>query len=254
MRKKLVAGNWKMNKTLQDAESTLKEIVQQQPVVPSFADIWIAPPALYVDRLVQHFQSSGIQFGTQDISQHDQGAYTGEWSGAMIQSCGGTFTLVGHSERRQYHGEDDLLIHQKILAGLRHQLQVVYCCGEHLEQRQAALHFDVVRQQLTKALTGLSNAAMSDVVIAYEPVWAIGTGVNASAEQAGEMHRFIRQVISDIFGVSTAANIRILYGGSVKPSNARELFSDPDIDGALIGGASLLAADFLAITSAAEGL
>lgn len=253
MRKKLVAGNWKMHKTLQEAVSTLDELIVHQPIVPAFADVWIAPPALYIDRLVQKFQQSGIKFGTQDISQHDQGAYTGEWSGAMIHSCGGTFTLVGHSERRQYHHEDELLIHNKILAGLRHSLQVVYCCGEHLEQREADQHFDVVREQITKALTGLSHDAMNHITIAYEPVWAIGTGVNASAEQAGEMHRFIRQVVRDIFGESTAQSVRILYGGSVKPGNARDLFSDPDIDGALIGGASLLASDFLAITVAAEG-
>jgi triosephosphate isomerase (TIM) len=254
MRKKLVAGNWKMHKTLQEAISTLEDLIEQQPIVPAYADVWIAPPALYIDRLVQQFNQNGILFGTQDISQHDQGAYTGEWSGAMIQSCGGSFTLVGHSERRQYHGENDVLIHQKILAGLRNQIQVVYCCGEHLEQRQAEIHFDIVRRQITEALTGLSHDAMKHIVIAYEPVWAIGTGVNASAEQAGEMHRFIRLVVSDIFGAPTAQTVRILYGGSVKPGNARDLFSDPDIDGALIGGASLLAADFLAIIHAAESI
>jgi triosephosphate isomerase len=251
MRKKLIAGNWKMHMTMHESVAIMEAIVANLPDNADQLDFWIAPPALYIEKLNGEFGHSGIAFGAQDLSHHDQGAYTGELAGSMIRSCGGHFTLVGHSERRQYHQEDDVLIHQKILAGLRHQLQVVYCCGEHLEQREAGKHYEVIAMQLHEALIALSAEAVQHITIAYEPVWAIGTGVHATAEQAGDMHRFIRSELTEMFGEAAAHQIRILYGGSVKPNNAAELFQDPDIDGALIGGASLKADDLLSILSAA---
>ncbi|KRP06122.1 MAG: triosephosphate isomerase [Sphingobacteriales bacterium BACL12 MAG-120813-bin55] len=250
MRQTIVAGNWKMHKTLQEASSTIDVITSGLTGKAVKAAVWIAPPALYIPTLREK-SAAAIQYGAQDVSQHDQGAYTGEIAAPMLHSAGATFAIVGHSERRQYHGEDDTQIHQKILACLRHQLTAVYCCGERLEQREAGEHKQVVSTQVRAALLALSKEAMQHVVIAYEPVWAIGTGVTASTEQAGEMHRHIRAELAAIFDEATAEKVQILYGGSVKPGNAAELFSDPDIDGGLIGGASLNAADFLSIIEAA---
>ncbi len=250
MRQTIVAGNWKMHKTLQEATSTVEALHQGITGKTINAAVWIAPPALYIPSLLEK-AGAHIQVGSQDVSQHDQGAYTGEIAAPMLHSAGASFAIVGHSERRQYHGEDDIQIHQKILACLRHQITAVYCCGERLEQREAGEHMQVVATQIREALLALSKEAMQHVVIAYEPVWAIGTGVTASSEQAGEMHRHIRAELAEIFDAEVASKVRILYGGSVKPSNAAELFGDPDIDGGLIGGASLNAADFLAIIEAA---
>ncbi|HAE14311.1 MAG: triose-phosphate isomerase [Chitinophagales bacterium] len=249
MRKKIAAGNWKMHKTLQEAEQTASALEAGITNDPA-CEVWIAPPAPYLATLAATFKK--MTWGSQDLSQHDSGAFTGEWSSEMLHSCGAGFSLIAHSERRQYHREDDVLAHQKILAALRHELTAVYCCGEHLSDREANDHFRIVENQIREALLALSHDAMGHVVIAYEPVWAIGTGVTATTEQAGEMHRFIRSTLADMFGDHIAASARILYGGSVKPGNAAELFSDPDIDGGLVGGASLQADDFLAIIQAAS--
>ncbi len=249
MRKKLVAGNWKMNKTAPEAQQTVDEINRGLSGRTVSCDAWIAPPALYVQQLKSQFPDMNI--GLQDLSIHDSGAFTGELSAPMAVSVGAGFSLVGHSERRQYHGEDDVLIHQKILACLRHQITAVYCCGENLDERKAGREKEVVSLQIREALRSLSADAMAGVIVAYEPVWAIGTGETATAEQAGEMHAFIREELADMFGKETAEQVRILYGGSMKPGNAAELFAVPDIDGGLIGGASLKPADFLAIIEAA---
>lgn len=250
-RKKIIAGNWKMFKTLSEAELLVAEINNKLPKNLANAEVWIAPPALYLPTLTNQFTESGIQFGAQDISKHQQGAYTGEISAMMLQSVSAKFTLVGHSERRQYHHEDDVLIGEKIHAALSQSIIPVYCCGETLQERNSNNHFVIVEQQITTALANCSAEQMQQIVIAYEPVWAIGTGVTASAEQAQEMHAFIRSILGQKYGASVAATIRILYGGSVKPNNASELFSQPDIDGGLIGGASLVAADFIAIIESA---
>jgi triosephosphate isomerase len=250
-RKKIIAGNWKMFKTLSEAELLVAEINNKLSQNLASAEVWIAPPALYLPTLTSQFSGSEIQFGAQDISKHQQGAYTGEISAMMLQSVMAKFTLVGHSERRQYHHEDDVLIGEKIHAALSQSITPVYCCGETLQERNSNNHFVIVEQQITTALANCSAEQVQQIVIAYEPVWAIGTGVTASAEQAQEMHAFIRSILAQKYGASIADTIRILYGGSVKPNNASELFSQPDIDGGLIGGASLVAADFIAIIESA---
>jgi len=250
MRKKIVAGNWKMNKLLTDAEQTAKEVAETLSQNKPDAEVWIAPPSIFIEKLAN--DQSSVDIGLQDISIHDEGAFTGEVSAPMAASVGAKFALVGHSERRQYHNEDDVLIHQKILACLRHNLTAVYCCGESLDERKAGKAEEVVGAQIREALIALSADAMKNVVVAYEPVWAIGTGETASSQQAQDMHAFIRNQIRTMFDDATADDIRILYGGSVKPGNAAELFSEPDIDGGLIGGASLKAVDFLQIVAAAN--
>ncbi|HOP12794.1 MAG TPA: triose-phosphate isomerase, partial [Lentimicrobium sp.] len=187
--------------------------------------------------------------GAQNLSEHEAGAYTGEISAAMIRSTGAEYVILGHSERRIYFGEHDQLIGKKIQQALRHELIPIYCCGEVLEEREAGRHFQVVEKQLSEALSGLDAGAFSKVVIAYEPVWAIGTGRTASPEQAQEMHAFIRKVLASRFGEPAANDTTILYGGSCNAANARELFANPDVDGGLIGGASLKAEDFVKIVN-----
>ncbi len=246
-RKKIIAGNWKMFKTHTDANQLVDAIADGIKGVTLNAEVWIAPAYIFIESLQTNFGFSGIKFGAQDVSRFAEGAYTGEVSAPMLKSIDTHFVIVGHSERRQYHQENDVLIAEKIMTALNHKLQVVYCCGETLEQRNSGNHFDVVNQQVATALFNLSSEQITHLVIAYEPVWAIGTGVTATSAQAQEMHAFIRNLIAAQFGNAHAAAIRILYGGSVKPNNSVELFSQPDIDGGLIGGASLVADDFLKI-------
>lgn len=250
-RKKIIAGNWKMYKTLSQANELVSGIADGINTSTLNAEIWITPPAIYIHELVQQFGNTALQFGAQDVSKHAEGAYTGEVSATMLQSIGAYYALVGHSERRQYHHENDTLIGDKIAAALSQNLIAVYCCGETLNERESGNHFNIVEQQISTALFRFNAAQLNQIVIAYEPVWAIGTGVTASAVQAQEMHAFIRGIISKQFGAAAADQIRILYGGSVKPNNAAELFSQPDIDGGLIGGASLVADDFLKIIQGA---
>lgn len=252
MRKILVAGNWKMHKTLTEAESTVAEIANGLTRLQNYGDVWIAPPVIYIRHLYNRFSETGIRFGAQNTSAHDQGAYTGELSVPQIQSIHADFIIVGHSERRQLFFESDQVIHQKILACLRHEIPVIFCCGETIEERNANAHFKIVQQQIQEAFTGIGHDAFRFITIAYEPVWAIGTGVNATPQQAQEMHAFIRMQLHDQFGEQVANSTRILYGGSVKPNNAAELFSQPDIDGALVGGASLSADDFIKIIDASR--
>jgi triosephosphate isomerase len=251
-RKKIIAGNWKMYKTLSQANELVGAIADGINVSTLNAEIWITPPAIYIHGLVQQFGNTALRFGAQDLSKHAEGAYTGEVSAAMLQSIGAYYSLVGHSERRQYHHENDTLIGDKITAALSQNLMAVYCCGETLNERNSGNHFNIVEQQISTALFRFSATELNQIVIAYEPVWAIGTGVTASAAQAQEMHAFIRGIIAKQFGDIAAEQIRILYGGSVKPNNAAELFSQPDIDGGLIGGASLVADDFLKIIQGAN--
>lgn len=249
-RRKIIAGNWKMYKNQAEAITLTSGIAAYMQQNTPKADVWIAPPFLYIAKLINQFGKAGITVGAQDCSVHDEGAYTGEISAAMLQAVHAGFSIVGHSERRAYHGEDDTLIAQKINALLRNDLIAMYCCGETLQERESGNHLYVVEKQMREALFGLSEDALDKVVIAYEPVWAIGTGVTASPLQAQEMHAFIRSLIRNHFGGEAAAGIRIVYGGSVKPGNAAELFQQPDIDGGLVGGASLVAEDFFAIISA----
>lgn len=246
MRSKIVAGNWKSNLTLDEAKDLLNQVNNLNKTSANNVEVVVAPPNVYLGALSP---AEGIQFASQNCSRTSFGAYTGEVSAEMLVSMGVNITLIGHSERRAYFGETLEVVADKVQQALKGGLRVFFCCGEELPARESGGHFAVVKSQLESALFGLSSAQMQSIVIAYEPVWAIGTGVTASADQAQEMHAFIRSEIEAKFGKSTAENTSILYGGSCKPGNAKELFSQADVDGGLIGGASLKAEDFTAIIS-----
>ena len=250
MRKNIVAGNWKMNKNFQEASSLMLQLAEYKKNNQTHCEVYIAPPALYLATAKNIFANDEVEVYVQDISQHDKGAYTGEISVEMIKSMELSGSIVTHSERRQYHGETDNHAAKKVKNLLNAGLTPIYCNGETLEQRKAEQHFDVVKKQTETALFELSAEEIKKVVIAYEPVWAIGTGETATPEQAQEIHAFIRNLIAEKYGKDTADEISILYGGSVKPDNAKEIFSQPDIDGGLIGGASLKIEDFSKIIEA----
>lgn len=248
MRKKIVAGNWKMNKNFQEAEDLMFEIVDQ--ITENGAgdtEIVICPPAVFLEMASDIAAENGFMIGAQNVSQHASGAYTGEISAPMLDSMGITHCIVGHSERRTYFGETDSVIAQKINLLIENGITPIYCCGEVLAERNEGIHFDVVKKQISEALFHLSADAISHVVIAYEPVWAIGTGVTASAAQAQEMHANIRGILKANYTSVISDEISILYGGSCNAQNATELFANPDVDGGLIGGASLKAKDFVTI-------
>jgi triosephosphate isomerase len=246
-RRKIAAGNWKMHKTLLEGQGLAHEIrTMAETELMNNAEIILFPPFIHLVTLKKQLEGSPIQIGAQNMNQHEQGAYTGEISAAMLSSIGMNYVLIGHSERRQYYNETTDSCASKIKVALAKGLQVVYCIGETLEERNDAKHFTVIENQL-EALKGLSESEMKSVVLAYEPVWAIGTGVTASAEQANEMHQHIRNVVDSMFNNEVAQAISILYGGSVKPDNAKGLFGMSDIDGALIGGAALSSRDFIDI-------
>lgn len=253
MRKKIVAGNWKMNMAMASARELARGVCndvmnRKELGLGEGKEVVFFPPYLFLPEVVEVCrQLVGIHAGAQNCHQEDKGAYTGEVAASMIKSVGATHTLIGHSERRSYFGEDDQLLAQKTKRALESDLIPVFCCGELLPEREANKHFDVVKKQLTDGLFWLEQAAFSRVVLAYEPVWAIGTGVTASPEQAQEMHAFIRGLVKDHYGSDVSDNISILYGGSCNAKNAKELFSNPDVDGGLIGGASLKVEDFLQI-------
>ncbi|HKK40297.1 MAG TPA: triose-phosphate isomerase [Cryomorphaceae bacterium] len=251
MRKPLVAGNWKMNKNHSEAMELLRALTDRSGEIPEGVDVMVAPPALYLSEMAG-VANEAIAVGAQDVStQQEEGAYTGEFSAAMLRSAGVRYAIVGHSERREYHGETDELIREKIAACVNAGIRPVYCCGEVLAQRESGNHVDVVSHQVRIALKGFTADELKDLVVAYEPVWAIGTGKTASSDQAQEMHAEIRNMLSEQFNSDFANSVRILYGGSAKPANAAELFSQPDVDGGLIGGASLKADDFLKVVGAA---
>jgi triosephosphate isomerase (TIM) len=246
-RKKIAAGNWKMHKTFQEGQGLAQEIrTMANTELMNNATLLIFPPYIHLQALAKQMEGSGIGVGAQNIHEKEQGAFTGEVSASMLTSIGVKYTLVGHSERRQYYNETNESCAAKIKTALAHHIVPVYCIGETLSEREANTHFKIVEDQL-KALSGLSNEQLDNCIIAYEPVWAIGTGVTASAEQANEMHAHIRKVLTSMFDEQHAQGISILYGGSVKPDNAKSLFAMPDIDGALIGGASLSSRDFIDI-------
>lgn len=252
MRKKIVAGNWKMN--LLDIEVTefLVNLDDEQANIPNDVELVIFPPAIYLDTVI-NFPSFDLKTGAQDCSVHESGAYTGEISAKMLQSINENnrlkYNLVGHSERRQYHNESNQTLAQKVNQLLANQIAPVYCCGETLHQREKNNHQSVIEKQITEGLFHLTSSEFENIVIAYEPVWAIGTGKTASAKQAQEMHQFIRNIVASNYGNEMADNLSILYGGSCKPANAKELFSQPDIDGGLIGGASLQVSSFIQIAN-----
>jgi triosephosphate isomerase (TIM) len=243
---KLVAGNWKMNLSLSEGISLAKGVKEQLASTDLDVKVVLGVPYTHLAAVVQAVDGE-VAVSAQDCSAHEKGAYTGEVSAEMIASTGAEYIILGHSERRSYHGEESALLVEKLNQALEHGLKVIFCCGESLEERQSAQHFEVVGTQLTEALFHLDEATFKDVVIAYEPVWAIGTGETATSAQAQEMHAFIRQLLSKQYGEERAAGTAILYGGSCKPSNAQELFAQEDVDGGLIGGASLKADDFVQI-------
>ena len=252
MRRRIVAGNWKMNKTLDEAFALIQDLIENlDESILGETDVIVAPPSVVLPDVVEQlWESDFVSVAAQNCHHEESGAYTGEISAQMIASLEADAVIVGHSERRQYFGETDALIAKKIDRLFDEDLVPIYCCGETLEQRQSGSHFDVVKTQISEALGHLSADQMQEVVIAYEPVWAIGTGEIATSEQAQEMHAFIRSHVTEMFDAATAEEVSILYGGSCKPSNAKELFANPDVDGGLIGGASLNAHDFIAIIDA----
>lgn len=252
MRQKIVAGNWKMNKNLDEASALASEVKGMvADEVKGDAIVILCTPALYllpVKNIIGN--DKRIFLAAQNCSEHDSGAYTGEISAAMLKSCGVPYVILGHSERRQYFGEDGSLLAKKVDASLKHDITPIFCCGEPLEVRESNKHEALVKQQIEESLFHLEAAALKKVVIAYEPVWAIGTGKTASSQQAQEMHSVIRKHIAGKYGQETAEAISILYGGSVNAGNAKELFSSQDVDGGLVGGASLKSRDFTEIIKA----
>ncbi len=244
-RRKLVVGNWKMHGSHKANAELLEGILQARPYG---ADVAVCVPFPYLSETAVALAASGVGWGAQDVSQHEQGAYTGEVSAAMLHEFGCRWVIVGHSERRQYHAESDTVVAEKAKAALARGITPVVCVGETLAQREAGETEHVVKRQLSAVIHALAHC-VGEIVVAYEPVWAIGTGRTATPAQAQEVHALLR---AQLRAASPRADaMRLLYGGSVKPDNARELFAQPDIDGALVGGASLKAADFVAIVRAA---
>lgn len=252
MRKSFVAGNWKMNTDSHTSIELVKAIVSG---VSKIADhnvhVAVCPPFVYLQGVVNALRKSGIAVGAQDIYYEKEGAFTGEISPSMLKDVGCTYALCGHSERRHVIGETDELINKKIAAAILGGLLPIFCVGELLEERKSSKTEEVVTRQIKKGLAGLNAEKVSAVTIAYEPVWAIGTGLTATPQQAQEVHALIRKLLGQMYDGKLAEEIRILYGGSVKPSNAAELMHQQDIDGLLVGGASLKADDFVAIIRAA---
>ncbi len=248
MRQKIVAGNWKMNKNLVETKALISDLKAQANT--SGARVIITPSFVNLALAVSETEGSGIEVAAQNMSQHDSGAYTGEVSAAMLKSAGVNVVILGHSERRAYYGETDALLVEKVNKALAEGMEVIFCFGEELEERKANKHFDVVASQISNALFHLEASAFKNVILAYEPVWAIGTGETASSDQAQEMHAFIRKTLADKYNADLASSVSVLYGGSCKPSNAEEIFSKEDVDGGLIGGASLKAVDFFGVINA----
>ncbi|WP_340066034.1 triose-phosphate isomerase [Ascidiimonas aurantiaca] len=248
MRKKIVAGNWKMNNDLAETEMLITDIRKSMPRTDTY--VMIAPAFTNLYAAFEALRKDPVEVIAQNMHYAEKGAFTGEVSAAMLASVGIKTVILGHSERRAYFGENDTLLAKKIDTALAHDMDSIFCFGEELEDRKAGNHFEVVESQLKNALFHLGPEAWKHIVLAYEPVWAIGTGETATPVQVQEMHKFIRNVLSDQYGASLADKISILYGGSVKPENAEEIFAQEDVDGGLIGGASLKAEDFIAIVKA----
>lgn len=247
MRKKIVAGNWKMNTTVPQGETLAKEIVKMASEVPSDVNLIVAPPFTHLSKVADAIKGSRVALSAQNCADKESGAYTGEVSAKMLASVPAEYVILGHSERREYYGETNAKLVEKIKLALGENLSVIYCVGEKLDEREKGEHFNVIASQVKEVLFNLTAEQLEKVVIAYEPVWAIGTGKTATSAQAQEVHEFIRKTVAGKFGEDAAERISILYGGSCKPGNAKELFACKDIDGGLIGGASLVADNFIAI-------
>ena len=248
MRKKIVAGNWKMHKNAAQTKELLNELLSQIPAETS-AQVIVAPTFVNLVSAVDNLTHSNIGVAAQNVHQAESGAFTGEISAEMLTSIGVKNVILGHSERRAIFHETDAIIASKVNTALKHDMTVIFCFGEELKDRQSGNHFNIVENQLKDGLFHIEAKSWEKIVLAYEPVWAIGTGETASPEQAQEMHAFIRETVRKAFGSDIAEVVSILYGGSVKPDNAKEIFSKPDVDGGLIGGAALNAKDFISIVT-----
>ena len=239
-----------MNTTVPEGIELAKAVVARSAEVPAEVKLIVATPFTHLYPVAEVVKGSVVGLSAENCADHAKGAYTGEVSADMLVSAGCEYTILGHSERRQYYGETDEKLVEKTKLALGAGLKVILCVGENLDEREAGKHFDVCETQIKNVLYNFTEEDMKSIIVAYEPVWAIGTGKTATAEQAEEIHAFIRKVVADKFGAQVADDLTILYGGSCKPSNAKELFAQPDIDGGLIGGASLKADDFIAIALA----
>lgn len=246
MRKPIIAGNWKLNKTSQEALELVTLLKRELNDVTE-VDVVVCPPFTALGDVSDALVDSNIGLGAQNLFWEDTGAFTGEVSAPMIKAVGATYVIIGHSERRQFFGETDQTVNKRIKAALKHQLTPIVCVGENLQEREANKTLSVIKTQVDGSLHGFSAEELSKMIIAYEPVWAIGTGKNATPEQAQEVHQYIRKLLVTLSDEETAQGIRIQYGGSVKPENTAELMAKPDIDGALVGGASLKSDSFVAI-------
>ncbi len=249
MRKNIVAGNWKMNTTVPEGIELAKAVVARSAEVPAEVKLIVATPYTHLCPVAEVVKGTVVGLSAENCADHAKGAYTGEVSADMLVSAGCEYTILGHSERRQYYGETDAKLVEKTKLALGAGLKVILCVGENLDEREAGRHFEVVTEQTKAVLYNFTAEDLKNVVIAYEPVWAIGTGKTATAAQAEEIHACIRTVIAEKFGPEVADDMTILYGGSCKPSNAKELFAEKDIDGGLIGGAALKADDFIGIAT-----
>lgn len=246
MRKKIVAGNWKMNTTPAEGVALAEAVKEAAKSVASDVTLIVAPPFTHLDAVSKVLCGSSIALSSQNCADQKSGAYTGEVSASMIASLCAKYVILGHSERREYYGENAETLNKKMALCYENNLTPIYCVGEKLDEREAEKHFDVVRKQIEEVVFNLTDEQFSTLVIAYEPVWAIGTGKTASSDQAQEIHAYIRSVLESKFG-ALAANCPILYGGSCNPKNANEIFAKADVDGGLIGGAALVAENFIAI-------
>ena len=242
MRKKIVAGNWKMNNNLSETIKLIDDL--KIHINGNNVKVMIAPAFTFLQTAVKQIDGYDIEVISQNVNNNDSGAYTGEVSTKMLKSIGVNTTLIGHSERRAYYNEDDELLLNKLKHSIECGMNVIFCFGEELSDRKSQNHFNVVKNQLDNTVMKVDKNSWKKIILAYEPVWAIGTGETASAEQAQEMHEYVRKCISESFGKEISNNVSILYGGSVKPNNASEIFSKKDVDGGLIGGAALNASDF----------
>ncbi len=250
MRKKIVAGNWKMNMELAEGLKLAESVDTYFRLKPSKAEVVLCTPFIHLAGVAELLKDGKLCLGAQNCASEPSGAYTGEISPAMIKSTGAGYVIIGHSERRSYYHEDNNILNKKAKLALSNGLKVIFCVGEVLGERESGKHFEIVKNQVENGLFNLTEEEITNVVVAYEPVWAIGTGLTATPEQAQEIHQFIRVQFSDKYGKEIAENLTILYGGSCKPSNAAEIFSMPDVDGGLIGGAALKKDDFIAIVEA----
>ena len=250
MRTKMVAGNWKMNKTLQEGVALVNELKEQLKGMEPKCEVVIATPFIHLATVAQMIEGTCIRLAAENCADKASGAYTGEVSAAMVRSTGAQYCIIGHSERRQYYHEDYDILREKVQLALANGLKPIFCIGEVKEEREANIHEQVVKDQLEGSLFNLSAEEFGKITLAYEPVWAIGTGLTATPQQAQAMHAYIRKTVAEKYGKQVADDTTILYGGSCNAKNAAELFSNPDVDGGLIGGASLKAPDFATIIAA----